>query len=262
MREISKKPHSRVTLQEPWRYRASSIRTSQIPPQYAKVPRSVFSHAGDYTPLPVPPQAPACRRNPVRLTQKGVPQGSIPLEMAEEPKGRPPSSDAFSEGEGKSDNEALSALYDEYAAQLYAYGRALGAAPSLAEDVIQEVFVKLAGRLSLGGRVANPRAYLFTAARNEFYRWSTRLLRRSEVIASGSKGFLQSVAPGASPEEVTAVEEALVALPRRQREVVMMKIYGGLTFREIAVATGTSINTAAGRYRGGMKRLKDILGGE
>ncbi len=182
--------------------------------------------------------------------------------MGNMPKGRPPSSEALGEGEGKSEHETLGALYDEYAARLYAYVRSLGAAPSLAEDIIQEVFVKVVRRLSVGGKIAYPKAYLFRAARNEFYRWSTRILRRSEMTPSDPKGFLQAVAPGSSAEEVAAVEEALSTLPRRQREVVVMKIYGGLTFKEIAEATGASINTAAGRYRAGMKRLKTALGGE
>jgi RNA polymerase sigma-70 factor, ECF subfamily len=66
-------------------------------------------------------------------------------------------------------------------------------------------------------------------------------------------------APGASPESAVAVEEALSRLPRAQREVVVMKVFGGLTFDEIAAAMGGSQNTAASRYRYGIEKLKAAL---
>jgi RNA polymerase sigma-70 factor (ECF subfamily) len=47
---------------------------------------------------------------------------------------------------------------------------------------------------------------------------------------------------------------------RAQREVVLMKVYGGLTFVEIAGAMGTSLNTAAARYRYAIGKLRKLLG--
>ncbi|MHC4715215.1 MAG: RNA polymerase sigma factor, partial [Planctomycetota bacterium] len=126
--------------------------------------------------------------------QKAALRGSKPLEMEEKATGRGPDEDEKDPAERvhPSDHDVLGALYDEYAARLLAYVRSLGAAPSLAEDILQEVFVKLARRLSIGGKVRRPRAYLFTAVRNEFYRWGTRILRRSEMAASDAKGFLEA----------------------------------------------------------------------
>ncbi len=180
--------------------------------------------------------------------------------MGENATGRGPGESDPAERIRPGDPDALGVLYDEYAARLFAYVRSLGAAPPLAEDILQEVFMKLARRLSLGGKVRSPRAYLFTAVRNEFHRWGTRILRRSEIEASDAKGFLQAAAPGATAEEAAAVEEALAALPRAQREVVLMKVYGGLTFAEIAGAMGTSLNTAAARYRYAIEKLRTLLG--
>ncbi len=57
-------------------------------------------------------------------------------------------------------------------------------------------------------------------------------------------------------------EEAMVALrklPREQREVVALKIWGGQTFREIAAALGIPQNTAASRYRYALKALGQSL---
>jgi RNA polymerase sigma factor (sigma-70 family) len=52
---------------------------------------------------------------------------------------------------------------------------------------------------------------------------------------------------------------AVAALPEAQREVVALKIDAGLTFAEIAAVTGTSLNTAASRYRYALEKLRTAL---
>jgi len=51
-------------------------------------------------------------------------------------------------------------------------------------------------------------------------------------------------------------------LPDEQREVVIMKIWGGLTFAQIAGAIGISANTVASRYRYAIERLETVLAHE
>jgi RNA polymerase sigma-70 factor (ECF subfamily) len=48
-------------------------------------------------------------------------------------------------------------------------------------------------------------------------------------------------------------------VPQNQREVLILKILEGLTFREIAAANGESINTIASRYRYGLEKLRALL---
>lgn len=60
-------------------------------------------------------------------------------------------------------------------------------------------------------------------------------------------------------EEVEAVESALRSLPSEQREVVALRIWGELTFAEIATALDASINTVASRYRYGLEALRKLL---
>ena len=55
--------------------------------------------------------------------------------------------------------------------------------------------------------------------------------------------MLEPVVPGCSPAEQAALEQALRALPPEQREVVHLHVYEGMTFQEVANATGESINT-------------------
>ena len=55
---------------------------------------------------------------------------------------------------------------------------------------------------------------------------------------------------------------ALAGLPHEQREVVMLRLYSGMTFRQIAALQGVPANTARGRYRYGLARLRRLLGSE
>ena len=57
----------------------------------------------------------------------------------------------------------------------------------------------------------------------------------------------------------TAVAAALEELPSEQRVVVQLKLWGGLTFEQIAVLLGIPLNTAASRYRYGLDKLRERL---
>jgi RNA polymerase sigma-70 factor (ECF subfamily) len=65
--------------------------------------------------------------------------------------------------------------------------------------------------------------------------------------------------PGIDPTEVERVEKALLTLPMEQREVVVLKMFEGLTFREIGAALGVSLNTVASRHRYALDKLRELL---
>ena len=56
-----------------------------------------------------------------------------------------------------------------------------------------------------------------------------------------------------------AVAHALAELPDEQREAVVLKVWGGLTFAEIAQSVGAPLNTVAARYRYGLEKLSGLL---
>ena len=143
-------------------------------------------------------------------------------------------------------------LYEEHGHALLAYASALLRDPSAAEDVLHQVFVKLlAGRASIDGP---PAAYLFRAVRNTALNHIRGQSR--EVGLDDTALWLES--PGASRETVLALQSALATLPQEQREVVVLHIWGQLTFEETAAIVGVSPNTAASRYRYGLEKLKEI----
>ena len=79
-----------------------------------------------------------------------------------------------------------------------------------------------------------------TAVRNAAY----SLLRQRRTARAAAELILEPVVPGCSPAEQAALEQALRALPPEQREVVHLHVYEGMTFQEVASATGESINTS------------------
>ena len=56
-----------------------------------------------------------------------------------------------------------------------------------------------------------------------------------------------------------AVDTALKTLPQEQREVIVLRVWGQMTFEEAAAALDIPVNTAASRYRYGLARLRQQL---
>ncbi|MFM7138613.1 MAG: RNA polymerase sigma factor [Planctomycetota bacterium] len=148
------------------------------------------------------------------------------------------------------DPEAFAALYDRLAARLLGAARTMIGSSNDAEDVVQDLFVELArGRARLAA-VADLEAYVFTMLRNAVRRRGRRAsLDRQAVLAIADGRRARGVFAEAAEYPDDALAAAVAALREAQREVVALKMDAGLTFAEIAAVTGTSLNTAASRYR-------------
>ncbi|HEX5475492.1 MAG TPA: sigma-70 family RNA polymerase sigma factor [Vicinamibacterales bacterium] len=155
---------------------------------------------------------------------------------------------------GADDRAFLARAYRQHGAGLYRYALMLLADAADAEDVLQQVFAALADRRG-GLAIDDAGAYLRRAVRNAAF----SLLRRRRTVRHFAGPLLEPVAPGASPAERLALEQGLRQLPPEQREVVHLHVYEGMTFREIAAATGESVNTVAGRYRYALDHLRRFL---
>jgi RNA polymerase sigma-70 factor (ECF subfamily) len=146
-------------------------------------------------------------------------------------------------------------LYEEKAAGLILYGRALGLGHGEAEDVLQETFLAL---LQLASKPADPGHYCLRTFRNRALNYHRgvwrRLAREWESLRWFERGSAQDEA------EAEAMLH-LASLPAEQREVIVLKIWNGMTFEAIGRLVGVSPNTAAGRYRYGINKLKFSMKG-
>jgi RNA polymerase sigma-70 factor (ECF subfamily) len=146
----------------------------------------------------------------------------------------------------------LEKVYAELAAPLTAYARSLGLDRPTAEDLVHKTFVVL---LEEDRQPSEPRPYLFRAVRNSYLNHVRDRSRESE-ITDGEPWFeIDAV----SRAEELDVRRALGRLSDDQREVVMMHIWGGLSFREISDAIEVPANTVASRYRYAVEGLKRVL---
>jgi RNA polymerase sigma-70 factor (ECF subfamily) len=129
-----------------------------------------------------------------------------------------------------------------------------------AEDVLQDVFCGLARNGRPLDDARDLRQYLVTAVLNR----ARDRLRRSrrepdglpDRIAASDAGPAESAA---ARDDAARVAAALGEIPAEQREVVVMRVYGRLKFREIAQALSLSINTAQSRYRYALGALRERL---
>ncbi|MGE3803905.1 MAG: RNA polymerase sigma factor [Gemmataceae bacterium] len=150
----------------------------------------------------------------------------------------------------RGEQAAFAELYDALGAALYRVAWGLLGSRSEAEDAVQDVFVALVQAGSRLLQVENFKAYLFVALRHAALRRRSRERRLIRVP-------LEEAAQVAAPLAETGELEALLAtLPEEQREAVVLKIKGELTFAEMATVLGVSANTAASRYRYALEKLR------
>ena len=147
-------------------------------------------------------------------------------------------------------------LYDRFADRLYAVAITVTGSEADAEDAVHDTFLAVWQSRRALSRVDNLATYLFASLRRAAVRVvkrRQRLRRAAHDSARPASGFV------VSPETNDELDSAVRKLPDAQREVIALKIDGGLTFAEIAAVLGISANTAASRYRLGLERIREAL---
>jgi RNA polymerase sigma-70 factor, ECF subfamily len=151
--------------------------------------------------------------------------------------------------------------FDQHGPRLLLCARLWTRSLADAEDVVQEAFVRFwRHQRQLGGE---PQALLITSIRRVAVDLSRREDRRAvreqqaEEMSGRMEPFFET--PVEDRERVQLFETALRGLPPEQREVLVLKIWGELTFEQIAGQLAVSPNTAASRYRYALAALRRDL---
>jgi RNA polymerase sigma-70 factor (ECF subfamily) len=146
----------------------------------------------------------------------------------------------------------LASLLDAHGPALVLYARTWCATP---EDVVQEALVKL---VSQAARPDDVVPWLYRVVRNGAISAgrAERRRRQRELRVAAPEAWFADAAGALDAHEASA---ALAGLSAELREVVVARIWGGLTFAEIARATGNSTSTAQRRYEQGLRELETRL---
>lgn len=132
-----------------------------------------------------------------------------------------------------------------------------------AADAAQETFVRALGKLDGYRGDASFRTWLLAIARNEARGWLRGAGRRKEAPLDDLPPIAdRQVGPEAKAvqsSELARVREALVRLPEKQRLSVTLRIFDGLSFREVAQATDSTEGAARVNYHHGIRRLREWL---
>jgi RNA polymerase sigma-70 factor, ECF subfamily len=169
------------------------------------------------------------------------------------------------------DVDALGALYDRYQRAVYALCARVTHDSGAAEEVTQEVFVRLwRGAASFEAARGRVSAWLLRIAHNLALN-EVRRRQSRPVIAYDADWSLESASvvdadresdPATAVwlrEQAAAIRQALEQLPEPQRQAITMAFFDGLTHAEISAATGDPLGTVKSRIRIGMQRLRDLL---
>lgn len=142
------------------------------------------------------------------------------------------------------DQELVRQWYEQYKTGIFRYALSILRDNQLAEDVLQETFLRLlSGKLRV--KEGKEQAWLYRVAHNlcvDFLRkrnWETSELQ--EIAGVDRYAYITMIAP----------------LELVEREIVTLKIVGGLTHKEIAAVLGLSVHAAKKRYERAIKKLRE-----
>lgn len=166
--------------------------------------------------------------------------------------------------------EAVSQLLERHTRRVRDYVRMMVKDNDVADDLTQEVLIKVVKVLDEGRYTDKGRflPWVLRIAHNrvlDYFRAQKQAKTVSESSAGfdilGSKNFAEpsiedTLISEQQAEEIRALVEML---PEEQREVVHMRYYEGLSFKEIAEHTGVSINTALGRMRYALINMRQMI---
>ena len=166
----------------------------------------------------------------------------------------------------RGDRGSLCRIYEKYENDLLTLAVNLLGDVAAAEDVVHDVFVKFTRSIDKFHLTGSLKSYLATCVANQA-RDKFRERKRHKVVGlneavqveSGEVNPIDKVIRG---EQLEKLAQVLTLLSYEQREVIIMHLQGGLTFKQIANGYDSSINTVKSRYRYGLDKLKSLMNSE
>lgn len=168
------------------------------------------------------------------------------------------------------DRNAISQLIERHSRRVRDYIQMMVKDGDVADDIFQETFIKAVRVIDEGRYTDNGRflSWILRIAHNQVidhFRAQKQNRQLNEAEAGYDVLGTLRLAERTVEDEIVCeqiasdVRRMVELLPDEQREVVMMRYYSGLSFKEIAEQTGVSINTALGRMRYALINLRKMI---
>jgi RNA polymerase sigma factor (sigma-70 family) len=172
---------------------------------------------------------------------------------------------AYQAGDNRAMNELVTRTHKKVYTALYM----LVKDRYIAEDLMQETFIKALAQIKAGNYANEGKlsAWLARVAHNlcmDYFRVTKRNVKVTlsdgrdifdfiKILEENTEDKLEKIQSG------TRAKQILELIPHEQREVVVMRLFGEMSFAEIAEETGVSLNTALGRMRYGLLNLRKLV---
>lgn len=168
------------------------------------------------------------------------------------------------------DRSAISKLIERHSRRVRDYINMMVKDRDVADDIFQETFIKAVRVIDEGRYTDNGKflSWILRIAHNQVidhFRAQKQNRQLNEAEAGYDVLGTLRLAERTVEDEIVCeqiasdVRRMVELLPDEQREVVMMRYYSGLSFKEIAEQTGVSINTALGRMRYALINLRKMI---
>jgi RNA polymerase sigma factor (sigma-70 family) len=164
--------------------------------------------------------------------------------------------DKYIQDIARGDKNALGKLYEHTRSAIYGFSLSIVKNVTDAEDVLQDVYVKVYAAAPSYSSKGKPMAWLLTIARNQSL---MRLREQSKAILLPSEEVLYAHQPAVTDEDRLVVKALLSELKDEERQIVVLHSLTGLKHREIAALLKIPLPTVLSKYNRAIKKLRKFL---
>ena len=156
-------------------------------------------------------------------------------------------------------NEAFSQLVDMYSSRCYGYFYRLSGNTADSNDLLGELFLKLVEKIRSfkGGSFEK---WLFTVASNIFHDFLRQKYQRKKLLDRKAE-LLSTDSPSHGPDDelLDRLGEKLAKLGPDTAELLMLRFYGDLSFKQLAAMRSEPIGTTLSKVHRGLKKLRELM---
>ena len=162
--------------------------------------------------------------------------------------------------------DAFRTIYEKYAGDMLTLAGNLLDDKTGAEDIVQDVFIKLVESVGTFRLTGSLKSYLATCVANRSRDCIRRRIRQLNAMAKQAEKTpaetKSTVLMAICSEQLRKLSDAMTELPYEQREAIALRIHANMGFRQIAELQNVSTKTVQSRYRYGLDKLRSTLNGE